>query len=357
MSVKNLPFGSPRLGVWLPVQGSWGSLGHPDDPFDSSYERNRRVLRQAEEGGLDTALVAQHLASPYGLEFDQLDAWSAAAGLAEATERIEIIAAIKPLYVHPAILAKLALGIDAISHGRFAINVVSGWFLPELTRTGLPQLEHDERYAYSAEWIEVVRPLMEGELVDHDGRYLHVHDLQLRPGPVTGTRPHIYIGGESGPGRDLGARHADTFLMNGRPLEDAIELMADVRRRAGARADQLRFGMPAFVVARDTDEEAWEEHEYLVGLTERDDFSELASGTDPKAAMFKINPGMRVVGSNGGTASGLVGSYDTVAARIAEFHAAGIDTFLLQFQPLERELERFIAEVLPRTRARAAVAS
>lgn len=170
--------------------------------------------------------------SPYGLEFDQLDAWSAAAGLAEATERIEIIAAIKPLYVHPAILAKLALGIDAISRGRFAINVVSGWFLPELTRTGLPHLEHDERYAYSAEWIDVVRPLLEGELVDHDGRHLRVHDLQLRPGPVTGTRPHIYIGGESGPGRDLGARHADTFLMNGRPLDEAMTIPTWNRTRA-----------------------------------------------------------------------------------------------------------------------------
>jgi alkanesulfonate monooxygenase len=58
------------------------------------------------------------------------------------------------------------------------------------------------------------------------------------------------------------------------------------------------------------------------------------------------------VGSNGGTAAGLVGSYDEVAARIDAFHAAGIELFMLQFQPFEAEMRRFAREVIPRVRAR-----
>jgi alkanesulfonate monooxygenase len=56
------------------------------------------------------------------------------------------------------------------------------------------------------------------------------------------------------------------------------------------------------------------------------------------------------VGTNGGTAAGLVGSYDEVAARIGAFHAAGIELFMLQFQPFEAEMRRFALEVIPRVR-------
>ena len=58
------------------------------------------------------------------------------------------------------------------------------------------------------------------------------------------------------------------------------------------------------------------------------------------------------VGSNGGTGAGLVGSYDQVADRILAFHRAGIETFMLQFQPFEAEMARFAAEIIPRVRAR-----
>jgi alkanesulfonate monooxygenase len=54
------------------------------------------------------------------------------------------------------------------------------------------------------------------------------------------------------------------------------------------------------------------------------------------------------VGTNGGTAAGLVGSYETVAARIQEFFDAGVELFMLQFQPFEAEMRRFAAEVRPR---------
>jgi len=57
-----------------------------------------------------------------------------------------------------------------------------------------------------------------------------------------------------------------------------------------------------------------------------------------------------VIGTNGGTAAGLVGSYEEVAARIADFHAIGIETFMLQFQPFEAEMRRFARDVIPRVR-------
>ncbi|MCP1845568.1 hypothetical protein J2R78_008602 [Bradyrhizobium sp. USDA 4538] len=56
----------------------------------------------------------------------------------------------------------------------------------------------------------------------------------------------------------------------------------------------------------------------------------------------------RCVGTNGGTAAGLVGRYDEVAARIRCFHNAGIELFMLPFQPFKAEMRRFALEVIPR---------
>ena len=66
--------------------------------------------------------------------------------------------------------------------------------------------------------------------------------------------------------------------------------------------------------------------------------------------MYKVLADTSRVGSNGGTLAGLVGSYGTVAERISAFHDAGIELFMLQFQPLDAELERFAEHLIPRFR-------
>jgi alkanesulfonate monooxygenase len=75
-----------------------------------------------------------------------------------------------------------------------------------------------------------------------------------------------------------------------------------------------------------------------------------AANTDPKSVMAATMRRSPRVGSNGGTAAGLVGSYDQVAERIVAFNRAGIETFMLQYQPFEAEMRRFAAEVMPRVR-------
>jgi alkanesulfonate monooxygenase len=74
---------------------------------------------------------------------------------------------------------------------------------------------------------------------------------------------------------------------------------------------------------------------------------------DPKVVALKVNqnyPGTRMIGANGGTLPGFVGSYDQVAERIAAFHDIGMITFLLSFFPLVEEQENFARHVIPRVR-------
>jgi alkanesulfonate monooxygenase len=347
----------PRFGIWAPVYGTWGARSHPDDPVDASYRRTRDLLVAAEANGFTSTLLAEHVVSPSDAQAAVLETWTAAAALAEATERLEIIAAVKPLLFDPGVLAKLALGIDDISGGRFAINLVSAWFEPEMAALGIEMPPHDERYALSAEWLDIVQRLWAGERVDHRGARFTTEALQLVPGPVAGP-PTVYFGGESEPARALAARAADVFFINGRALPETVEVVKDLRSRprGGDRAP-LRFGLSAFVIAREDEAAARAEHDALLALAARDDRSRLMAGTDKAVAMMKVNAGVPRVGTNGGTLAGLVGSYDQVAERIAAFSAAGIELFMLQFQPLEAEAERFGREVIPRVRALTLVAA
>ncbi len=341
-----------RFGIWALVHGSRAALQDPDEPYDASWERNRRLILEAEALGFDSTLVAQHTINPHHAPMDQLEAWTASAALAALTHRIEIIAAIKPYLYHPVVLAKMALGIEHISRGRFAINLVNAWNRPELEKAGIGFAEHDDRYKYGREWLSVVEPLMRGQTLNHNGSNFKVEDYTLRPEDKWRARPRIYIGGESEPARALAADMGDVWFINGQPIDDVTRLINNVaaRPRPGA---PLRFGLSAFVIARPTEAEAHANHMHLFALASKD--AEIRqvqhANTDPKSVMAATMRRTPRVGSNGGTAAGLVGDYDQVAERIVAFNRAGIETFMLQYQPFEAEMRQFAAEVMPRVRA------
>jgi alkanesulfonate monooxygenase len=341
-----------RLGIWALVHGNRAALSDPEEPYDASWDRNRRLILEAESLGYDCTLVAQHTVNPHKADLDQLEAWTSAAALAALTSRMEIIAAIKPMLYHPVVLAKMALQIEHISQGRFAINLVNAWNRPEIEKAGIEFAEHDERYAYGREWLSIVEPLLRGERVSATGKYFNVRDYQLRPKDPYRSRPRIYVGGESEPARALTNDLGDVWFINGQPLADVTRLVNDLRQRPriGVR---LRFGLSAFVIARETAAEAQANYAHLLALAANDAAIRAVqrANTDNQVVMKQTMAKFESVGTNGGTAAGLVGSYESVAERIHQFHAAGIETLLLQFQPFEREMRRFAQHVMPRLHA------
>ena len=143
-----------RIGIWALVHGNRAALNDPLEPYDASWERNRKLMLEAEALGYDCTLIAQHTANPHRDDLDQLEAWTSAAALAALTSRIEIITAIKPMLYHPVVLAKMALQIEAHQQGPLR---ASTWSTPgtgtEIVNAGMEFREHDERYAYGEEWL------------------------------------------------------------------------------------------------------------------------------------------------------------------------------------------------------------
>ncbi|MFP6780345.1 MAG: LLM class flavin-dependent oxidoreductase, partial [Gammaproteobacteria bacterium] len=126
-----------KLGFWPPVYGNW-IISAESETCDASFAYTKKATLLAEQIGFDTLLLAEHFMNPVATESEQLDCWTAAAGLAAVTEKIEIIAAVKPGFRAPGVIAKMAAGIDDISQGRFAINLVSAWWIPEFEMLGVP---------------------------------------------------------------------------------------------------------------------------------------------------------------------------------------------------------------------------
>ena len=146
-----------RFGYWLPVFGGW-LRNVPDEGMDASWPYVQRLARRSEEIGFDLTLIAElFLNDIKGIEAPALDAWSTAAALAAVTHRLELMVAVRPTFHHPATLAKQAANIDRISNGRLSLNVVSSWWKDEARRYGSQFDEHDDRYARTSEWLEVLR--------------------------------------------------------------------------------------------------------------------------------------------------------------------------------------------------------
>lgn len=339
----------PRFGIWAVVYGTSASLQHPKDPVDASWLRNRDLVLEAEALGIDSVLVAQHIVNPFGDEFDQLETLTSCGALAALTKNIEIIAAIKPYLLHPAVFAKMALQLEEISQGRFSLNFVNAWFRPEFEKAGIPFPPHDERYVYGGEWLRVVKKLISGERVTVDGENFKLDGYQFKPASRWRPRPLLYSGGESEAALNLTIELCDTWFMFGQPLEDVARKITGMRKRPRNGAP-LAYGISAFPFARPTQSEAEEALAYAFELRQKDNdaYTALARNADPEVVTSKVIARVPGVGVGNGTGCGFTGSYDEVARRIISFHDAGIDIILLEFQPFEREMRRFAQEVMPR---------
>src|SRR5207248_614016 len=136
-----------RFGFWMPVFGGW-LRNVEDEGMPATFAYQRELAQQADRDGWDVTLIAElNLNDIKGPEADCLEAWTTAAALAPLTERLELMAAVRPNFRLPALVAKEAATIDRISNGRFTLNVVSAWWETEARQYGATWIEHDERYA------------------------------------------------------------------------------------------------------------------------------------------------------------------------------------------------------------------
>jgi FMNH2-dependent dimethyl sulfone monooxygenase len=340
-----------RFGYWLPVFGGW--LRNVDDErMSATWDYVKRLARRSEQIGFDLTLVAElNLNDIKGVEAPSLDAWSTAAALAAVTDRLEIMVAVRPTFHAPALLAKQAANIDRISGGRLSLNVVSSWWSSEARMYGVPFEQHDDRYARTSEWLDVVNGLWNEPVFSYDGKYYRVEGTVLEPKPARSPRPTLYAGGESPAAKALIAAKCDAWLTHGDPPDQVGQKIADMRRRREALGlPAMTFGSAGYAIVRSTEAEARRELERVTDVRQSArgyaNYQEWISNTQLEQRVSLEDYSV----SNRGLRSGLVGTPDQVARRIVEFERAGVDLLLLQFSPQYEEMERFAEQVIPNCR-------
>jgi len=340
-----------RYGYWLPVFGGW-LRNVADERMEATWEYVKKLAQRSEPLGFDVTLIAElNLNDIKGVEAPSLDAWSTAAALAGVTERIELMVAVRPTFHLPALLAKQAANIDHISGGRLTLNVVSSWWADEARKYGVGFEQHDDRYARTSEWLDVLNGVWSQDHFSFSGKYYRVEDNVLEPKPVAKPRPTLYAGGESAAAKELIAEKCDAYLMHGDLPERVGEKIADLReRRARRNLPPLKFGVAGYAIVRETEREAEEELRRITDVQQSAagyaNYQQWLAGTQLEQRVSLEDYSV----SNRGLRSGLVGTAEQVAERVGQFEAAGVDLLLLQFSPQLEEMERFAASVMQKRR-------
>lgn len=337
-----------KYGFWLPIFGGW-LRNVENEKMPPTFEYAKKLVQSAEKWGYDTTLIAElYLNDIKGTDADSLEAWSTAAALAAVTEKIEIMTAVRPVFHNPAVTAKMAANIDHISNGRFTLNIVSGWWAEEAKQYGGDFTEHDERYARTEEFIEILKGLWTEETFSYDGKFYQIENTKLSPKPVQRPNPILYAGGESEKGKQVISSLCDAYVIHGHTVEEAALKIADMkaRRKAVGREELQTIGMAAYVVCRDTEEEALAE---VKRITTVGDMSGYAGFKD-FTSMSELEQQVKLQDysvSNRGLRPNLVGTPEQIAKQILEFEKVGVDLLLLQSSPQLEELERFSKQVMP----------
>src|SRR6202790_1641770 len=317
-----------------------------------------QVARTAEQLGFEAALT------PTGAWCE--DAWLVTAMLTEVTERLKFLVAFRPGLISPTLSAQMAATFQRHSRGRLLLNVVTGGETTEQQAYG-DFLAKPQRTARCAEFLDIVTRLWRGETVSHHGEHLRVEGARLGrlPDPV----PNLYFGGSSPQAGPVAAMYTDVYLTWGEPpqaVDTKLRWMDGLAREAGRR---LRYGIRLHVISRDTADEAWRQARRLIeggdaqkilkvqeGLAHSQSegqrrMRELHSGSPDN---LEVSPnlwaGVGLVRGGAGTA--LVGSHTEVADRMAEYHALGIDEFILSGYPHLEEAYQVAEGVMPVLRRR-----
>ncbi|MBS1889161.1 MAG: LLM class flavin-dependent oxidoreductase [Actinobacteria bacterium] len=335
------------------------SLTTAETGFSASWDETLEIARMADRIGMDLLIPIARWrglggdTDPFRHSFETMT-W--AAGIAAGTERISVVSTLHLPLTHPVAAAKQCVTIDHIAHGRYAFNAVMGWFAPDMTMFGTSMREHDDRYRYGAEWMEIVRRIWtEEEPFDFDGEYFQLSEVQAHPKPWQDQYPMLINAGNSAAGMDFAARDADVNFVHVESLETGRAYIEKARAHARDKYQrELSFMGIGFVVCRESEAEARRVATDIIARGDRaaarSYLTEFGLGSESLSDDFIREAEDKAILGMG--ARQLVGTPDQVAEGLAELSEIGLDGVMLAFLDYEAELGAFAETVLPRLEER-----
>jgi alkanesulfonate monooxygenase SsuD/methylene tetrahydromethanopterin reductase-like flavin-dependent oxidoreductase (luciferase family) len=355
-----------KIGIFGANCSSGRSATKVPERWSASWPDCLRLARMADEAGIDFMLPIGRWKG-YGGETDfhgsTLETVTWAVGLLGATEDITVFGTVHAPLFHPLIAAKEFVTADHVGEGRFGLNVVVGWNEGEFEMFGVKQRDHDVRYEYAQEWLDVVRRAWSDEVqFDFEGQFLRLKGVRAHPKPYGGTRPILMNAGSSPVGQGFALRNCDAFFVatagSRTSLEGNAKKVAEIKAAAQQLGREIEVYTVGQVVCRSSQKEA--EDYYRHAMIENADWGAIdgmlanRSVTPQSIPLEEYEAKRRYFAANAVGGYPFVGTPDRVAEELATISKAGVRGIALSFVNYLSELPYFCEQVLPRL-ARAGV--
>src|SRR4051812_12221259 len=317
-----------------------------------------RIARAHEDSGFDQVLIGYGSAYPDGA---QVAAYAAA-----HTSTLGFLLAHRPGFVAPTLAARTFATLDHTTGGRLALNIITGGNDAEQRRDG-DYLAKDDRYARTDEYLTILRQAWSATApFSHEGRFYRFTDFVSQVRPVDGTVP-LYFSGSSPAAYATGVKHADVHMFWGEPLAETAQQIASVRTAATAAGRPApRFSVSFRPILGATEELAWARAHAILGRIAPSRFFGDRAGAGPAnvgsqrllAAAATQDRHDRALwtatakaGGAVGNSTALVGTPETVAQALLDYHDLGVTTFLIRgYDPLDDAID-YGRELIPAVRA------
>ncbi|MCF9047523.1 dimethylsulfone monooxygenase SfnG [Acinetobacter nectaris] len=342
-----------QFAYWVPNVSGGLVISDIEQRTDWSYDYNVRLAQTAEKNGFNYALTQIRFTAGYGAE-NQHESVSFSHALLAKTEKLKVIAAILPGPWKPALAAKQLATIDYLTNGRIAVNIVSGWFKGEFDAIGEEWPEHDERYFRSEEFIRSIKGIWTKDNFSFEGKYYQFTNYTLKPKPIQQPSIEVFQGGSSRAARDMASRVSDWYFTNGNSVEEIKKQVDDIQEKAKANNHHVRIGVNAFIIARDTEEEAHAVLQEIIRKANVEAVHAFGDAAKEAGAASKEGEGNWAKSSfedlvqyNDGFRTNLIGTPEQIAERIVDLKNVGVDLILSGFLHFIEEVEYFGKKILP----------
>jgi alkanesulfonate monooxygenase SsuD/methylene tetrahydromethanopterin reductase-like flavin-dependent oxidoreductase (luciferase family) len=349
-----------KIGVFGANCSSGRSATTVPERWSASWPDCLQMARIADAGGVDFILPIGRWKG-YGGDTDfhgaTLETVTWATGLLAATSHVTVFGTVHAPLFHPLIAAKEFVTADHVGEGRFGLNIVAGWNEGEFSMFGVTQRDHETRYAYAQEWIDIIkRAWTEPGTFDVEGEFFKLKSVRAFPKPHGGTRPLIMNAGSSGTGQAFAMRNCDAFFtatsLSRTSLEATAKKVVDVKTEARALGREIEVYSVGQVICRPTQQEADDYYQHALidnadwGAVER--MLTLRGITPQNTAPDEYAAKRRYFAGNAIGGYPFVGPPDKVAAELAGLGEAGLRGIAVSFINYVDELPYFCDEVLPR---------
>jgi dimethylsulfone monooxygenase len=349
-----------KVGIFGANCSSGRSATKVPERWSASWPDCLRLARMADTAGIDFLLPIARWKG-YGGETDfhgsALETITWAVGLLGATKHMTVFGTVHAPLFHPLIAAKEFVTADHVGEGRLGVNLVVGWNEGEFEMFGVKQREHDVRYEFAQEWLDIVKlAWSDDEEFDFAGQFLRLKGARAHPKPYGGTRPILMNAGSSPAGQAFALRNCDAFFVatagSRTSLDANAKKVAEVKSAARNLGREIEIYTVGQVICRPSQKEA--EDYYRHAIIENADWGAIDGMLANKSITPQTIPPdeyaakRRYFAANAIGGFPFVGTPDRVADELTTVSRAGMRGIALSFVNYLLELPYFCDEVLPR---------